>query len=230
MKYFFLMFCIGLISLTLTGQPWEDTGQFNNAGSQTYRLGETAIGTQAGSAMFTVSNESMASPFLMFIECHADNGTRKALTVRDFTNTEPQDNFQIMATGQTFIGTSQYRSQLDNGSTPYPWQAMLWVNGKIYSEELVVKNYGNWPDYVFSPDYDLMSLANLEEYIKLNCHLPGIPSEDEVEAQGGIMTSEVLKGTLRKVEELTLYLIELNKKVESLEAENVKFKNRLDAL
>ena len=231
MKYLFSILCLGLLSFSLTGQiPWDNSGVFSDPDDSSYRLGKTAVGTQPGSAMLTVSNESAASPFLMFIDCHNDNGSRKALTVRDLTNNGPQDNFQIMATGQTYIGTSQYRFQMDNPGASYPWHAMLWVNGKIYTEELVVKHYGNWPDYVFSPDYELMSLGQLEDYITLHRHLPGLPSAEEIDQQQGIMTSEILKGTLEKVEELTLYLIKLNKQVELLQSENSILKKQWNSI
>ncbi|WP_316833752.1 tail fiber protein [Pedobacter nutrimenti] len=85
----------------------------------------------------------------------------------------------------------------------------LSVNGKIRAQELKIET-ANWPDYVFEKDYELPTLEETETQIKLNGHLPGIPSAAEVKAEGievGGMNAKLLK----KIEELTLYLIELKK-------------------
>lgn len=108
----------------------------------------------------------------------------------------------------------------------------LSVNGQIACEEVLVEDSGSWPDFVFLDDYNLMSLEDLEQNIKTNGHLPGIPSASEVE-ENGIMLGDMQKKVLQKVEELTLYTIEqqkmikeLQQKVEDLEKENKKLKKR----
>lgn len=95
----------------------------------------------------------------------------------------------------------------------------LSVYGKITATSLYVlaDNATNWADYVFADGYRLTPLPELETYLKANRHLPEIPTTREVETQGinvGAMNTLLLK----KVEELTLHLIELNKKVVQLEA------------
>ncbi|WP_448105172.1 hypothetical protein [Pedobacter panaciterrae] len=85
----------------------------------------------------------------------------------------------------------------------------LSVNGKVRAHEIKVET-ANWPDYVFARDYQLTSLKETEQYIKDKGHLPGIPSAEEVKANGvdlGDMNAKLLK----KIEELTLYLIEMKK-------------------
>jgi len=94
----------------------------------------------------------------------------------------------------------------------------LAVDGKIIAEEVRVQATGSWPDYVFEEDYDLQSINNLEKEIEKLGHLPGVPSAQEVE-EGGIILGEMQKILLEKVEELTLYTIDLQKQVESLKAE-----------
>lgn len=91
----------------------------------------------------------------------------------------------------------------------------LSVNGKIRAHEIKVET-ANWPDYVFEDDYKLSSLSEIEKYIKANKHLPEMPSAKEV-AANGIELGEMNKLLLKKVEELTLHLIQLNNKVEKLE-------------
>lgn len=89
----------------------------------------------------------------------------------------------------------------------------LAVAGKIISEEVVVKLQANWPDYVFESDYKPLTLEEIEQYIKVNKHLPGVPSAKEVEEKG-ISVGEMNAILLKKIEELTLEIIELNKKLD----------------
>lgn len=74
-------------------------------------------------------------------------------------------------------------------------------------------------DYVFEKNYNLMPLNELENYVKLNSHLPNVPSTAEVEKNNGINLGEMSEKQLVKIEELTLYIIELNKKMNALEKE-----------
>lgn len=76
----------------------------------------------------------------------------------------------------------------------------------------------NWSDFVFDRDYDLMTLKEVESYIKENGHLPDVPSAEEVKANG-VEVGEMNAILLQKIEELTLYIIELEKKIEELNDE-----------
>ncbi len=102
----------------------------------------------------------------------------------------------------------------------------LAVKGKMIAEEVVVKLFANWPDYVFAKNFTLRSLSEVENYIKENNHLPDVPSEKEVQ-ENGINLGNMDAVLLHKVEELTLYMIELNKKVEVLERENLDLKSKI---
>ena len=108
----------------------------------------------------------------------------------------------------------------DNGNigvgTSNP-QAKLAVNGSILAKSIRVSTVATyWPDYVFSQDYELMSLEELENYITDNKHLPGIISAAEVESQGDIDLGEMNTKLLEKIEELTLYIIDLQKQIDKL--------------
>jgi len=92
--------------------------------------------------------------------------------------------------------------------------AMLDVNGTVRAKEVKVES--GWADFVFAPNYRLRSLAEVEEFIDQNGHLPDIPTAKEVE-QNGVSLGEINAKLLQKVEELTLYLIEKSKKIENLE-------------
>jgi hypothetical protein len=97
----------------------------------------------------------------------------------------------------------------------------LLVAGKIMCEELKIKikTAANWPDYVFASDYKLMSVDSLQNYISQNLHLPNVPSAKEVE-ENGIMAGEMNGILLKKVEELTLYMIEQNKNISNQSTQN----------
>jgi len=89
----------------------------------------------------------------------------------------------------------------------------LSVNGKIRATG--IKVYNTWADFVFEDTYKLPTLAEVEQYIETNGHLKDIPSAQEVEVNG-IDLGEMNKLLLQKIEELTLYVIELNKEIEAL--------------
>ena len=83
----------------------------------------------------------------------------------------------------------------------------LSVNGNIKAKKLIVTQ-SDWSDYVFDNNYKLRSLSSLEKFIKEHHHLPEIPSTKEIEKKG-INVSENQSLLLKKIEELSLYVIEL---------------------
>ncbi|MCU0467949.1 MAG: hypothetical protein MUF58_05045 [Arcicella sp.] len=92
------------------------------------------------------------------------------------------------------------------------------VSGGIITEKVRVATNGTtfWADFVFDPNYKLRTLSEVAEYIKLNKHLPDMPTTAEVN-QEGIDLARTQALLLQKVEELTLYVIEQNKKINRLE-------------
>ena len=96
-------------------------------------------------------------------------------------------------------------------------QAKLAVNGEILAKSVRVNTSNTyWPDYVFGNDYNLMSLRELELYIKTHKHLPGIPSAAEMEEQGDVDLGTMNALLLEKVEELTRYVIDLQNQIDEL--------------
>ncbi|MGC9332014.1 MAG: hypothetical protein ACP5DZ_09105 [Bacteroidales bacterium] len=93
------------------------------------------------------------------------------------------------------------------------------VNGIVKCKEVEIVDNVPSSDYVFKDDYELMPLDSLESFVKTNKHLPGIPTEAEV-LENGIDLGEMHKKLLEKVEELSLYIIEQEKRIRALEAEN----------
>ena len=97
----------------------------------------------------------------------------------------------------------------------------LAVNGTIAAREVVVTLTG-WPDYVFRKGYPLMPLPQVEEYLRAHGHLPGVPDETEV-ATAGVGLGQNQAALLRKIEELTLHMIELDK-------DNARLRERVERL
>lgn len=96
-------------------------------------------------------------------------------------------------------------------------QSMLAVNGKITAKEVGVTLTG-WSDFVFAESYNLKPIGELENYIRTHKHLPDVPSEAEVE-ESGVNLGEMDAILLQKIEELTLYVIELKKENEEMKQE-----------
>lgn len=103
------------------------------------------------------------------------------------------------------------------GTDHTPSGFKLSVAGKVIMEGGTILLSDRWPDFVFDENYKLMSLADLDNYIKSNKHLPGIPSSEEV-AKGGIDVQFMSKKLLQKTEELTLYLLQLDERLKLLES------------
>lgn len=119
-------------------------------------------------------------------------------------NSSAVDLFTVRDDGNVGIGTLNPRAKLA-------------VNGEIFSKKVTVTPTG-WADYVFYPGYRLRSLPDVEKYIQQHHHLPEVPSEKDVE-KGGLDLGDNQSTLLKKIEELTLYMIEQNKKLEALQKE-----------
>ncbi|QNR87005.1 hypothetical protein H9N25_11785 [Pedobacter riviphilus] len=104
----------------------------------------------------------------------------------------------------------------------------LTVNGKIKANEIRVDGQGA-PDYVFEDSYKIATLEALESYIKKNKHLPEVPSAKEFE-RDGIAVGEMNKLLLKKIEELTLHLIEKDKQLAQEKEKNQSQEERIAKL
>jgi hypothetical protein len=120
----------------------------------------------------------------------------------------------VQASGRVGIGTTSPDEKLT-------------VKGKIHAEEVRVDLNVPGPDYVFENDYDLLSLSEIESYIRANKHLPEVPSAKEME-ENGLNLKEMNLLLLKKVEELTLHLIKIEKKSvqQQMEIEQLKLQKK----
>ena len=104
---------------------------------------------------------------------------------------------------------------------------LLYVRGGIVSEKVKVALVDNWPDYVFKKDYALLPLSKVEEYIKEKGYLPKTKSAAVIEKEG-LELGETAKAQQEKIEELFLHLIDMDKRLKALEAENAGLKTELN--
>ncbi|MCT4637603.1 MAG: hypothetical protein N4A72_07830 [Bacteroidales bacterium] len=122
-----------------------------------------------------------------------------------------------LAFNQTGVQTSMFFEKGGNvgiGTTKTNGYKLA-VDGTIGAREIVV-NTEAWADFVFAKNYRLMPLSEVESFITENNHLPDVPSEQEVK-ENGINVAEMNAKLLQKIEELTLYVIEQNKRISELE-------------
>ncbi|OJW13188.1 MAG: hypothetical protein BGO48_00015 [Mucilaginibacter sp. 44-25] len=118
-----------------------------------------------------------------------------SLLVGYLTNSQNVGQNNLLVSGRVGIGTI----------TP---QEALSVNGGIRAQSVKVET-ANWPDFVFKRNYQLRSLEEVKIYISHNQHLPDVPTAEDIDKEG-INLGEINKTLMKKVEELTLYLIKQN--------------------
>ena len=158
---------------------------------------------------------------------------KKALIGKDqtaFSEIVPETVLSI--DGRTYISEedSRYtddndteRGFVDSASENFE-DFLLWVEKGIATIDIGFSLVSLWPDYVFDETYKLRSINELESEIKKLGHLPTMPSAEEIETNGFLAT-DMFKRTLTTVEELTLYTIDQEKKIE---AQNNLINNLLD--
>lgn len=117
----------------------------------------------------------------------------------------------------------EQRLMIGDGTAAMPGNYRLYVTGGILTERIRVATAtsAQWADFVFAPDYNLRPLKEVESFIGQNCHLPEVPSAEQVQKEG-IDLAEIDAKLLQKVEELTLYVIDLQKQIDQLKQQQPK--------
>lgn len=179
--------------------------------------GNVAIGTQAGRSLTTGGSNVIIGNFAadgqtaitdkLYI---ANSGTTTPLVYGDFLA-------KFVAIGDVTASLAKR----DGLAAQYG----LLVQKGILTEKIKVATMSttDWADYVFEKDYKVMSLEAVEAFVKENKHLPNVPTTSEMMANGSDLIKTDAK-LLEKIEELTLYMIEMNKEIKALKAENAKLK------
>jgi hypothetical protein len=201
-----------------------------------FSVGNVGIGTSSPVSKFVVSNAGAGG--LEFDPTGSSLGgfsmnsyNRSSFSRMDIELTAKEMQFfsgtsslslslKIDSTGKIGIGTTSPSEKLSVEGNAYI-HGNISSNGYITTKKITVKQL-NWSDYVFAKDYKLRSLSSLESYIKQNKHLPEVPTANEVEEQG-ISVGDNQALLLKKIEELTLYVIELKK-------ENIEQQKQINTL
>lgn len=195
------------------------SGAKNNTGSNNTYLGFSSGSNNAGSGnVFVGSNTGPSANQLgsslsntLFIDNSVNSNP---LIWGDFAADQVKMNGKVGIGGNSTTGFGAIPTTAGgvNIST-----YSLFVKGGILAEEVRVALPSTWADYVFASDYNLKPLSEVEAYIAKNKHLPNVPSAAQVKDEG-INIAEMAKIQQEKIEELTLYIIAQNKRIEALEA------------
>jgi hypothetical protein len=206
------------LDLTPTNTAWSEfatRGTNTFIGNQTVN-GNLGIGTSSPESPLTVYGISSFYPRRI-----GAGDARQFLINHSFSNPDFINNLYpiILATGGGNQPLILDAARVGIG-TVNP-DSRLAVNGTIHSKEVKVDLLG-WSDFVFKKEYNLPTLAEVEKHINEKGHLENIPSEEEV-LKNGINLGEMNAKLLQKIEELTLYMIEMKK-------ENIQMKNKQSEL
>lgn len=102
-------------------------------------------------------------------------------------------------------------------------------HGKIGTKSIQVRQDENWPDYVFDEEYDLMKLDSLQQFVKTEKHLPGVETATEIETNG-LDLGAMQTTQMQKIEELTLYLLQLNEKLQEQDKSVQQLQEKVETL
>ncbi|QLC67952.1 hypothetical protein LPB248_01330 [Flavobacterium sp. LPB0248] len=171
-------------------------------------------GGKGNKIIFTAYGNDLQGPQIRsYLSFASGTNSRMGLILSSYSKGYKDELFLI--DGNVGIGKENPSNKLD-------------VNGTIHSKEVKIDMSGwDWPDFVFKKEYNLPTLEEVEKHIVEKGHLENIPSEEEV-LTNGINLGEMNAKLLQKIEELTLYMIEQNKSIESLKQElkNIKSKEK----
>lgn len=194
----------------------------------TYRPGGTSPGNNSYGTLLAIYGRIShwqtdlyfgASDGRMYFRTSAWRGGASENGTGQFNNwrTVLDSHSDVKSTGKLFLSGSG-NHLISNGNlgigTENP-QAKLAVNGNILAKEIKIKTGIAVPDYVFEPDYNLKSLQEIEEYVKINKHLPEVPPAKEIDVHG-LDVAEMNLLLLKKIEELTLHVISQQKQLDRL--------------
>jgi hypothetical protein len=138
------------------------------------------------------------------------------------TQTNDNIRMRIHGNGKISIGTGNTDTDINANGDDY----LLFIKGGTLSEEVAVRT--GWADYVFDENYTLLPLEQVETFITKNGHLPNTPSA--VDLNGTVKLGEATVNQQEKIEEIYLHLIEMNKEMKALKAENAEYSAQVTEL
>ena len=201
-------------------------GATDNVAITGYRIYQdgSAITTLGNVLNYQVSNLQAATPYNFTVTAFDAAGNEGApstiLSVTTDGSSGPGSGSSTSVWSEANT-TASYDGEVAVGTASVPLGYKMAIDGKLITEEVRVElssSSGTWPDYVFSENYDLPSLEDIQKHVQEKGHLPNIPSAQEVEANG-VELGEMNRLLLEKIEELTLHVIQLKKEINQLKNE-----------
>jgi len=214
---------VGIGSIAPTDRLTIDNGNTRN-GINIVSDGDASVYSDFKFSIKTPDSLTTGKPFIWLASCRKDG-----YFTGDITG--PTLEFYAVKKGGSYIAPLLFKSNGDvilagaknaiSGNvgigTLDTKGYKLAVAGGIIAEKVTVKLQSNWPDFVFEKDYRLPSLSEVEKEITENKHLSGVPSAGDI-SKDGIDVGEMNRILLQKVEELTLYIIDLQKQIDQVKA------------
>ena len=226
----FIGFCAGYYTSTGNYNIFlgQKTGMYNTTGN-----GNVALGSYTGHLNSTGSYNVYLGYFAGYYNAGSSNvflGNRAGFyeSGSNILYIENSNSSDPLIYGEFDDDLLSIGGRLGIGTRNVPDSIRLAVDGTIIAKEVII-TIDNFPDYVFEKNYRLRSLSELESFISLNGHLPEVPSAEQVEKEG-VKMGEMDAILLKKIEELTLYVIEMGKDNEKLQEANRELTERLQGI
>ncbi len=187
--------------------------------------------TLTGNNLSISNGNTVVLPTFTDTSLYANNGVINQATTTSGNRVVDMNNSNIWfntanstSNGNIYLGSS---SAFPNTTGNYK----LFVEGGILTEKVKValRSSANWADYVFADNYKLMPLSEVEKFVAVNKHLPGIESASEL-SKNGLDLAAMQSKQMEKIEELTLYIINQNKTIEQNQKEMEALKLQVQAL
>lgn len=216
----------GVVNYGVYGKATTTAGQYGYAvfGSAT-GAGTNYAGFFSGHTYIGEDNEALTisgtNPYIQFKDGTTENAYLRAsgsdlLLATNSGNASGKVVLRTNGIGRVWVDATGNVSIGNSGKIATGY--LLSIVGKVMAEEVRVELNGTWPDYVFAKDYKLMPLQTLKKYVNENNHLPEVPAAEQM--KDGIEVGKMNKMLMQKVEELTLYVIQLNEEIQQLKNQN----------
>ena len=213
-----------------TGRLGRDGWIYDNNPDNSLVLNPLGGDTKIGHNLLVKKNLQMGNSFKMSNPSLTNNFNSFEIFFENNNNNADGDSKIIFKNYKQYGGSFAWQN-LDEDNQAQDLMRLENGNlrvGQVFTGKVTIRiNY--WQDRVFEANYPLMPLSQVEEFIKINKHLPEVPAEKEI-IENGLSVADMQATQMQKIEELMLYLIEQNKQIQALQEENKALLKRLEAL